>query len=69
MSCTELSCLFCQPNGHSEAMPLFYAAENPFINELVEAWQMPPGVTNFTGCKIRLTRNGTQADVGTMQLQ
>ena len=69
MRATELSCFFCEPSGGSRAMPLFYAAENPFINELVEAWQMPPGVTNFTGCKIRLTRNGTVEDVGSMQLQ
>lgn len=69
MSCTELTCFFCEPSGRSRAMSLFYAAESPFINELVEAWRMPPGVTNFTGCKILLTKNGTQNDVGSMQLQ
>ena len=72
MGCTELSCFFCEPRGRSRAMQLFAAAENPFINELVEAWEMPADVTSFIGCTIRLTRNGrneTQDYVGTMQLQ
>lgn len=69
MGGTDLSCFFREPSGRSRAMQFFTASEAPFIQEIVEAWEMPADVTNFTGCTIRLTRNGTQDDVATMQLQ
>jgi hypothetical protein len=66
---TDLSCFFCESDGSVTALPLVTAVDSPFIKELVEAWVLPLGKTNFTGCTVRLRRNGTLDDVATMQLQ
>lgn len=63
-----LQCSLTDPGGHSSHLRFFTASETPFIKELVGAWEMPAGLTNWIGFTVHLREYGGHQDVVTIQL-